>query len=115
MIRKCLPAQTPISNALLILISDFSLTVASTYSVFQLDETDYFTFPSISALCKENIETHLRQLGFGYRAKFIARIAREITENKSENWLRSLRDRPYSEAKSELLNLYGVGAKVREL
>uniref|UniRef100_A0A2C9K4U0 N-glycosylase/DNA lyase n=1 Tax=Biomphalaria glabrata TaxID=6526 RepID=A0A2C9K4U0_BIOGL len=97
-------------------ISSMVENLCTNYGEFitRLDETDYFTFPSISALCKENIETHLRQLGFGYRAKFIARIARDITENKSENWLRSLRDRPYSEAKSELLNLYGVGAKVAD-
>ncbi|KAH9500748.1 8-oxoguanine glycosylase ogg1 [Bulinus truncatus] len=82
--------------------------------ITRVDDTDYYKFPTLSVLCKDDIETTLRQIGFGYRAKFIAKIAKYMAENKSENWLHSLRDKPYSEAKTELMTLYGVGSKVAD-
>ena len=60
-----------------------------------------------------DVEPHLRELGFGYRAKFIASIANHVTHEKGgDEWVRSLRGRSYLEAKSELMSLLGVGAKV---
>ncbi|RUS81478.1 hypothetical protein EGW08_010776 [Elysia chlorotica] len=80
-----------------------------------VDGEEYFDFPSLSALCGDEVETHLRQLGFGYRAKFIANIARHVVQEKGgDDWVRSLRGRAYSEAKSELMSLLGVGAKVAD-
>ena len=78
----------------------------------QVDDQDFYSFPSFSALTGHNLETELRQLGFGYRAKFIASIAKSICNEKEENWLYSLRDCSYLEAKKELMTLMGVGAKV---
>ena len=73
----------------------------------------YHSFPSINALAGERVEERLRELGFGYRAKYIVATARYIVKNHSESWLYSLRGRPYLEAKAELMKLCGVGAKVR--
>ncbi|GFS23195.1 N-glycosylase/DNA lyase [Elysia marginata] len=80
-----------------------------------VDGDEYYDFPSLSALCGDDVEPHLRELGFGYRAKFIASIAKHVTQEKGgDDWVRSLRGRSYLEAKSELMSLLGVGAKVAD-
>ena len=72
----------------------------------------YYSFPTIDALAKKGIEQKLRDLGFGYRAKYINQSAQYIQKHHSAEWLYGLRDKPYDEAKSELIKLCGVGAKV---
>ena len=72
----------------------------------------YYNFPSIEALSGADVESKLRNLGFGYRAKFIQQSAVKILENGGRDWLFALRDVPYSEAKSALMTLPGIGAKV---
>lgn len=83
------------------------------------------------ALCGKEVETHLRALGFGYRAKYIVQTARIIACEKPTGWLDSLTnpDNPnfrrapeadklplatYKEAHEKLLELAGVGPKVAD-
>ena len=80
--------------------------------ICRLEGKDYFTFPTVEALASDEVESKLRGLGFGYRAKFIHESARYIVDNHDSQWLHSLRERPYEEAKRELIKLHGVGAKV---
>ena len=50
---------------------------------------------------ERNIEMELRQLGFGYRAKFIHRVAQTISErDEGVEWLFALRQLPYQDAHS---------------
>ncbi len=72
----------------------------------------YYNFPEIEALANAEVEPKLRQLGFGYRAKFIQQSAVKILENGGREWLLRLRKVPYLEAKSALMTLPGIGAKV---
>jgi N-glycosylase/DNA lyase len=79
------------------------------------------------------VEAHLRQLGFGYRAKYLAQTAVIIAEEKPPGWLDSLSYIPhieaddrdfkdfkdggrnrYRKAHEELLQLQGVGPKVAD-
>lgn len=76
------------------------------------------------------VESNLRELGFGYRAKYIAETARIVAHEKPSNWLETLRnpDNPgfssqlkpdarnstYKEAHEALLALKGVGPKVAD-
>jgi N-glycosylase/DNA lyase len=79
------------------------------------------------------VEAHLRELGFGYRAKYLARTATAIAEEKPAGWLDSLRNNEelkdkkrdleilqqggssgYKKAHEELLQLQGVGPKVAD-
>lgn len=83
------------------------------------------------------MEAHLRELGFGYRAKYLARTATAIAEEKPAGWLDSLRNHEelkdgnkdgnrdleilqqggssgYRKAHEELLQLQGVGPKVAD-
>ncbi|KAM3934186.1 N-glycosylase/DNA lyase [Leptodactylus fuscus] len=80
----------------------------------QLDLVDYYSFPTLQALAADDTETKLRDLGFGYRAKFVSESARAIMQKHGHDWLSTLRQVPYEEAKSALSALPGVGAKVAD-
>lgn len=89
-------------------------------------------FPDAAALAGAGVEAHLRQLGFGYRAKYIAETARIVSQERPPEWLESLTnpDNPglgaaekygkdlqratYREAHEQLLALAGVGPKVAD-
>ncbi|CAH0016259.1 unnamed protein product [Clonostachys rhizophaga] len=84
----------------------------------------------ISQMARNGVESNLRELGFGYRAKYIAETARIVAHEKPSNWLETLRnpDNPgfgsqlkpdarnstYKEAHEALLALKGVGPKVAD-
>lgn len=76
---------------------------------------DYHSFPSPEALAADGVEQKLRELGFGYRAKYVQQSARLVSEKPSGVlWLHSLRGRPYREAWAALKELPGVGDKVAD-
>jgi N-glycosylase/DNA lyase len=90
----------------------------------------FHDFPTPEALAGQKVEAHLRELGFGYRAKYIAETARIVSREKPGEWLESLTnpDNPgwgaekhgkvdrvsYKDAHEELLSLSGVGPKVAD-
>lgn len=76
----------------------------------------YHPFPPPSALADPSTEAKLRDLGFGYRAKYIQKTAAMLCESHEdpEKWLMSLRERSTEEAREELLKLAGVGPKVAD-
>lgn len=89
----------------------------------------FHDFPSPENLAGDDVEVHLRELGFGYRAKYLAQTARLIAREKSEGWLENLSNpelpgasgdiKPegrdgYREAHRELVKLQGVGPKVAD-
>lgn len=95
----------------------------------------YHDFPTPQALTGPRVEQHLRELGFGYRAKYLYQTAVMVVEDKASDWLDSLRNpespnfgdkaRPagqmqeggrdgYRTAHEELLALQGVGPKVAD-
>ncbi|KAL8365958.1 hypothetical protein RB595_004640 [Gaeumannomyces hyphopodioides] len=49
-------------------------------------------FPPPSALAADGVEQNLRQLGFGYRARYIAETARMVAGQLPHGWLRALRN-----------------------
>ncbi|PNY25745.1 N-glycosylase/DNA lyase [Tolypocladium capitatum] len=87
-------------------------------------------FPAPDSLTGKQVEPHLRELGFGYRAKYIAETARVVAREKPPLWLESLRNpehqglqswsgqeslrSTYREAHEALLSLTGVGPKVAD-
>jgi N-glycosylase/DNA lyase len=100
-----------------------------------LDGKAYHGFPEPSALTGDQVEAHLRELGFGYRGRFIVGTARVVAEEHKPGGLDSLRNPEspafgqlrmmggewkvegrdgYREAHGELLKLLGVGAKVAD-
>ncbi|XP_041861061.1 N-glycosylase/DNA lyase isoform X1 [Melanotaenia boesemani] len=80
----------------------------------QLDHTSYYDFPTVSALADSSVEGCLRDLGFGYRARFLQQSARQILDTHGLQWLEGLRRVPYLEARDALRTLPGVGTKVAD-
>lgn len=80
----------------------------------QLDETSYHDFPILSVLAETSVEARLRDLGFGYRAKFLQQSAKQILDVHGPQWLDGLRNVPYLEARDALRSLPGVGIKVAD-
>ena len=99
-----------------------------------IDQTPYHDFPTPESLTDSKVEQHLRQLGFGYRAKYLWQTAKLIC-SKDGSWLDSLRNpespllgmKPgsagdwkvegrdgYRRAHEALLELQGVGPKVAD-
>lgn len=104
----------------------------------------FHDFPRPDALAGGGVEAHLRELGFGYRAKYIAETARIVATERPAGWLDILRnpacpayDAPirkqqdekestptatgseskpttYKSAHETLLGLSGVGPKVAD-
>lgn len=58
------------------------------------------------------VEMELRNLGFGYRAKFIQKSAEQIVEWGKDEWFKGLENMKYKEAREELMKLHGIGPKV---
>ncbi|XP_069580136.1 N-glycosylase/DNA lyase [Brachyistius frenatus] len=78
----------------------------------QLDQTSYYDFPTLSSLADDNVEACLRELRFGYRARFLQQSAKQILDTQKVQWLDDLRTVPYLEACDALRTLPGVGTKV---
>lgn len=98
-------------------IKRISKMVSSLCSEFgpHLDTIDghaYHDFPDPQDLI--GTEARLRELGFGYRAKYIAKTAEIVHEKGGRFYLDELRRKPYKEAKEALLELSGVGPKVAD-
>uniref|UniRef100_W5NB54 DNA-(apurinic or apyrimidinic site) lyase n=1 Tax=Lepisosteus oculatus TaxID=7918 RepID=W5NB54_LEPOC len=68
----------------------------------------------LASLSGSDVESTLRELGFGYRARFVQQSAKHILDTGGPDWLESLRDVPYLEAQSALRTLPGVGLKVAD-
>ncbi|KAF3769350.1 N-glycosylase/DNA lyase [Cryphonectria parasitica EP155] len=98
-----------------------------------IGEEVFHDFPTPITLASPGVESRLRELGFGYRAKYIAETARNISQDRPAGWLESLRnpdskawetvpqqvslgDEPstYKHAHEQLLELCGVGPKVAD-
>ncbi|KAI9484198.1 MAG: DNA glycosylase [Benjaminiella poitrasii] len=86
--------------------------------VAKFDDEEFYDFPSLEEiLLTPKLESILRELGFGYRAKYIANTAIKIKSEHpdlGEKWLQTLRQMPYLEAKSTLMEFQGVGPKVAD-
>lgn len=80
--------------------------------VAQEDETIHYAFPTAARIADAE-ETELRALGFGYRANNLIQAAQAL-QQRGDDWLDSLRQLPYWEAKQELMQLPGVGAKIAD-
>lgn len=103
--------------------------------VGDFESRSYFDLPSPAALSDPQVEAHLRELGFGYRARYLHQTALIVFQQHEPGWLDTLRNpespvmgrtigfagemlpggRPlYRFAHNELLGLQGVGPKVAD-
>jgi len=103
--------------------------------VGKIDGRAYHDFPTPEALAGKDVESNLRSLGFGYRAKYIHQTAIMVSQEREKGWLNGLCNpespafgveakagaamKPegrggYREAHEKLLELQGVGPKVAD-
>ncbi|KAH3743485.1 8-oxoguanine DNA-glycosylase [Pelomyxa schiedti] len=73
----------------------------------------YFTFPTLGSLLTAS-EEHLREMGFGYRARYIPQAAQQVQDRGGLPWLLGLKSLPTDIVRSELTQLTGVGPKVAD-
>ncbi|PAA91979.1 hypothetical protein BOX15_Mlig027060g2, partial [Macrostomum lignano] len=81
-----------------------------------VDGREYYGFPQLSALCSPEAEPRLRELGFGYRAKFVVESARRLLDLGGADWLHSLRGSAQPDEIRRCLTkeFTGVGRKVAD-
>lgn len=75
------------------------------------NEKIYYSFPKPEVLANADIED-IKSLGVGYRDTYIKKAAIDVVNGTLD--LAELSEKDYSEARNELLKLYGVGQKVAD-
>ena len=99
-----------------------------------IDSKPFYDMPPPARLTEPRVEAHLRELGFGYRAKYLHQTAVMVTQ-EDDGWLETLRNpeapilgdsasdagpmlpggrEGYRKAHEQLLSLQGVGPKVAD-
>lgn len=78
--------------------------------VRKVDGIEMRRFPTLEELAEAS-EDDLRDLGIGYRAKYIVETVEILQEGFDAE---KVRDMEYEEAREEMKNLYGVGDKVAD-
>ena len=74
-------------------------------------KVEYYDFPTAEALANASVED-IKALGVGYRDVYIKRTAESVLRGDID--LDALKNMSYTEAKEEILKLYGVGNKVAD-
>jgi N-glycosylase/DNA lyase len=90
-------------------------TFSSTPVTVDGETVSWFDFPSVETLAHAQ-EDRLRELGLGYRARYIGETCR-ILQSKPNGallWLHALRGFSREDTQKELLSLVGVGPKVAD-
>lgn len=75
------------------------------------DETVFYLFPTPNQL-KEVTEQDYKNLGLGYRAKYLEKTVKDVLDGKVD--FENLKKIGYFKAKEQLLKLNGVGPKVAD-
>lgn len=70
-------------------------------------------FPTVEQIANLD-ELFLRKSGFGYRARTIPEIARQVVERGGKEWLESLKEQKYETAHEKLTELKGIGPKLAD-
>ncbi|MGC8998410.1 MAG: DNA-3-methyladenine glycosylase family protein [Candidatus Bathyarchaeia archaeon] len=76
-----------------------------------LDCYALYTFPTAEKLARASLR-QLTKCGLGYRAKYVAEVAKKVAGGELE--IEDLKRRSYEEARERLLTLKGVGLKVAD-
>lgn len=107
---ECLAAFICSQNSNMVRIKQLVAKLAGYGETLDKDE-EHFIFPKSEVVAGIG-EHRLREMRFGYRAPHLTRVARIVSDRG--DWLWSLRNATYDDAKSELMDLPGVGPKVAD-
>lgn len=83
---------------------------------------DYYSFPTSNQIAEHATESALRDLGFGYRAKYIIETAKKFVEEKKKAKIDSdtiflqniAKEKDYLQVREFLMGFCGVGPKVAD-
>jgi N-glycosylase/DNA lyase len=106
-----------ITSMVLNLCNHFGTFVGSVTTNFEDEEprkVHVYSFPKVEALAADGAEQKMRDLGFGYRAKYIYKTAKMLLEKNDDAFLYKLRYKDYNEVVDTLLEFHGVGRKVAD-
>lgn len=81
--------------------------------VCERENACYHTFPVIERLAEADPSALFETAGLGFRGPNLKLVARQVLE-RGEDWLMSLRNVPYEEARNELMLIRGVGRKIAD-
>eukprot|EP00347_Sterkiella_histriomuscorum_P018548 403345092 len=86
--------------------------------ICEIDQDDgskksIYKFPTIEQMSQVS-EKELRDLKFGYRAKYLVANAKMMNEKGGKQWLESLRGKSNEEVREQLITLNGIGNKVAD-
>ena len=87
-------------------------SATKTAAAAEVDQ-EFYTFPSLACLAGLH-EQALRDLGLGYRGRFVCETAASLQEKGGEAWLTALRQAGRVECQKALLEFTGVGPKVAD-
>ncbi len=89
--------------------------LSASYGTFIAEIADrrYYSFPGVESLAAADPQQLQKTGGLGWRGESIVAVAEQVL-SKPNNWLISLRDASYDEAKAELMTIRGVGAKIAD-
>ncbi|CCC66844.1 hypothetical protein NCAS_0A02860 [Naumovozyma castellii] len=86
------------------------------------DGNKFYSFPTSDELASKATESELRELGFGYRAKYIIETAKKVVKDRRDGdyktdsaYFEHLRSKfTYEEMREHLMSYVGVGPKVAD-
>jgi len=81
--------------------------------ICERDGKCYYTFPPIERLAEADAGSLSKNASIGFRGFYLKAIALQVLE-RGYDWLMSLRDVSYTEARSQLISLHGVGMKIAD-
>ncbi|KRX07438.1 DNA glycosylase [Pseudocohnilembus persalinus] len=81
--------------------------------ILELNGEKYYTFPNLTQISKAT-EQELRDLGLGYRAKYIIKSIEQLNKQGGEEYLYKLRGQEQNEIQQALLSFMGIGQKVAD-
>ena len=109
---ECLIAFICSANSSIIRISSTMETLAENFGQpIKFNENIRYSFPSPHVLAEVG-ESKLRKLKLGFRAKYVAKVAKLVSEGEID--LMELRNLSYTKAKEKLIKLPGVGNKIAD-
>ncbi|CAH0484399.1 unnamed protein product [Peronospora farinosa] len=86
--------------------------------IYKEQDRHFYAFPSVDTLAAKCEETTLRTLGFGYRAAFIVKTAKQLQKLGGVSYLNDIRDgkivRPEVKKKRKSSTFASVGRKVAD-
>ena len=81
--------------------------------VATVDGQDYYSFPTAETLAGARVDDLAKLCRLGFRGVNLNSVAIQLVERSIE-WLNSLRNVSYKEARNELLGIRGVGCKIAD-